>query len=291
MAQIKFGMMANYSPSQENNARLESLFSTASEIGVDSLMINMCVTDELKNELLAQVDTIKGYSEKYGVEINALWASWGGPCFWNFYEGQSTIGLIPPEYRHQRMKIMLNASEVAEALGVKYIITHCGYIPENPLDPIYTSFIAMMKYICNIYKSRGQWFCLETGQETPLTVLRTIKDIGTGNVGVNLDTANLILYGKGNPVDALKIFGNYVKCLHLKDGKWTPDTYEGGYEVQIGEGDVDFPAVIEGLHEHGYRGHFTIEREVESSEEAKRDIKASKQMFMELTSKYEWDPE
>ncbi|MBE6651436.1 MAG: sugar phosphate isomerase/epimerase [Ruminococcaceae bacterium] len=288
MARIKFGMMAAYSHYEGN---FEKMFSDAAEIGIDSLMINIHATDEFKAKMLADAPIIKKYSEQYGVEINALWASWGAPCVWNFYEGQNTIGLIPPEYRDRRMQRVLNASEIGQALGVKYIVTHCGYIPENPLDPVYTSFISMMKYVCGVMKTRDQWFCLETGQETPITLLRTIQDIGTGNVGLNLDTANVILYGKANPVDAIKIVGDYVKCLHLKDGKWPTDGHNLGEQVQIGEGDVDFPAVIKGLNDHGYRGHFTIERERGDTDERKRDILESKNMFMDLTAQYEWDPE
>ena len=280
-------MMAFY----KKNNNFERIFQTAAKIGVDSLMINICVTNEFKKEIFENLDTIKGYSKQYGVEINAIWASWGEPCFWNFDEGQHTLGLIPPPYRDERMQIMLNASEVAEALGVKYIVTHCGYIPENRYDPTYTSFIAMMKYICGIFKTRGQWFCMETGQETPTTILRTIQDIGTGNVGINLDTANLILYGKADPVNALKVVGDYVKCLHLKDAIWHSDTHTCFFERQIGQGEVNFPEVIRLLNEHGYRGHFTIEREVVDNDEIIRDIRASKEMFMNLTAQYEWDPE
>ena len=150
----------------------------------------------------------------------------------------------------------------------------------------------MMRYYChNVFKPRGTWFDFESGQETPVTLRRAIEDIGSGNCGINLDTANVILYGKANPVDAIKIVGDYVKCLHLKDGKWPTDGHNLGQQVQIGEGDVDFPAVIKGLNEHGYRGHFTIERERGDTDERKRDILESKNMFMDLTSQYEWDPE
>ena len=288
MGKIKFGMMANYA---SYATRVEQMFSDAAEIGVDSLMINIHATDEFKANMLANVDKIKEYSAKYGVEINALWASWGAPCFWNFYEGQNTIGLIPPEYRDRRMQRVLNASEIGQALGVKYIVTHCGYIPENPYDPRYTSFIPMMKYLCGTLKARDQWFLLETGQETPVTLLRTIQDIGTGNVGLNLDTANIIAYGKANPVDAIKIVGDYVKCLHLKDGHWPTDGRALGKEAPIGQGEVDFPAVIKGLNEHGYRGHLTIEREIQEGSERNKDILDAYKLIKSYADQYEWDPE
>ena len=36
------------------------------------------------------------------------------------------------------------------------------------------------------------------------------------NVVVCLDAANLIVYGKGNPVDALDVLGKYVRAVHPK---------------------------------------------------------------------------
>ena len=69
-------------------------------------------------------------------------------------------------------------------------------------------------------KELGLAFCFETGQETPVTLLRTMNDIGTGNLGVNLDPANLLMYGKANPTDALDILGRHVKGVHAKDGEY-----------------------------------------------------------------------
>lgn len=290
MSQIKFGVMSTYRGDYADD-NLEEMFRNANSLGVKSMMFCLLANDKVRDDLINRVDEVKGYMKKYDVEVNALWAGWGAPCFWNFYEGQNTIGLIPPEYREKRLQLVLNASKIAKAWGVKYIVTHCGYIPENPNDPVYNSFIAMMKYLCGELKNRGQWFCFETGQETPITILRAIQDIGTGNIGVNLDTANIILYGKANPVDAIKIIGDYVKCLHLKDGLWPTDGRSLGKMVQIGQGEVDFPAVVKGLHDHGYRGHFTIEREIQEGSERNQDIIDARDMIMDLTSKYEWDPE
>jgi len=81
------------------------------------------------------------------------------------------------------------------------------------------------------------------------------------NLGVGLDTANLILYGKANPVDAVDILGPHVRSVHAKDGKWPTDPSKLGDEVLIGQGLVDFKKVFTKLHEFGYTGAITIERE------------------------------
>jgi len=124
-------------------------------------------------------------------------------------------------------------------------------------------------------KANRQYLLCETGQETPVTLRRTIEDIGTGNLGINLDAANLILYGKANPIDALSVFGEYVRNIHAKDGKYPTSGKELGIETPLGKGDVNFPGFIKKLKEIGFDMDITIEREI-SGEEQKRDIMEAK---------------
>jgi sugar phosphate isomerase/epimerase len=111
----------------------------------------------------------------------------------------------------------------------------------------------------------------ESGQETPVVLLRAIEDIGLLNIGINLDPANLILYGKGNPVDALDVFGGYVRGVHAKDGCYPTSGRYLGEEMPIGQGKVDFPRLLAGLKKLGYTGALTIEREI-SGEQQVKDI-------------------
>ena len=69
---------------------------------------------------------------------------------------------------------------------------------------------------------------------------RAIRDVALPNLGVGLDTANLILYGKANPVDAVAILGPHVHAIHAKDGRWPTNPDKLGEEVLIGTGLVDF---------------------------------------------------
>src|SRR5699024_6610823 len=126
-----------------------------------------------------------------------------GPKVWDFYGGQETLGLVPVAYRFARMQNLMNGADFAARLGVTDVVSHMGFIPENPYDPQYAGFIEGMKEVALHLKQNNQYLLFESGQETPVTMLRAFEDIGTGNLGVNLDTANLILYGKANPVDAL----------------------------------------------------------------------------------------
>ena len=142
------------------------------------------------------------------------------------------------------------------------ITTHVGFLPEDPADPNYDPTVEAITEVAGHCKALGIGFNFETGQETPVTLLRTIQRIGLDNLGINLDTANLILYGKGNPVDAVDVFGRYVRDLHVKDGRFPTDGEKLGAETPLGEGCADFATVIAKLKALGYTGPLTIEREI-----------------------------
>jgi sugar phosphate isomerase/epimerase len=182
--------------------------------------------------------------------------------------------VVPPATRAGRVLEYQRAAEFASRIGTPSITTHVGFVPEDQNDPNYAGTVAALREIGLACQSHGLNFCFETGQETPVTLLRTIEDIGLPNLGINLDPANLIMYGKANPVDALDVFGKWVRDMHAKDGRYPTDGKHLGHEVAIGTGKVDFKALIGGLKQLGFNGRVTIEREI-SGPEQKADILAA----------------
>lgn len=224
---------------------------------------------------------IRKECEEQGVEITAFWCGWPGPCVWDFYDGQLTLGLVPAEFRFKRLHTLRRGSDFAKELGVDKLITHAGYIPEDPNHRTYHELIMALRDLVGYCAQNGQDFLFETGQETPVTLRRAMEDIGLKNVGVNLDPANLLMYGKANPVDALDILGPYVLGVHGKDGEYPATGHSLGEEKPIGQGRVNYPAFIRRLKEVGYDGDITIEREI-SGPEQERDIVMGKQFLNAL---------
>jgi L-ribulose-5-phosphate 3-epimerase len=217
---------------------------------------------------------LKDALAKYQVEATAVMTLGPGRMVWDFYNGPLTIGIVPPATRAARIDALKRASDLGKACGIRAVHTHCGFIPENPNDPLYPETVAAIKDIAGRCKANGQTFLMETGQESPITLLRAIEDTGLDNIGVNLDTANLILYGKGEPVGALDVIGKYVRGLHAKDGLYPTDPKKLGQEVPIGQGRVNFSEVIRKLHQLAYTGPITIERETSGAQQ-EADIRAS----------------
>jgi L-ribulose-5-phosphate 3-epimerase len=218
---------------------------------------------------------------KYRIEATSLVVGGPGREVWDFYEGPLTIGLVPRETRAARIAHIKKASDFAKECGIVAVQTHCGFIPENPNDPVYKETVAAMREVAEYCKRNGQNFRYETGQETPITLVRAIQDVGLDNQGVNFDLANLILYGKANPVDAIELLSPYIQGIHAKDGLWPTNPRKLGEEVPIGKGKVDFPRIIARLKELNYRGAVTIEREISGPQQVE-DVRAAKAYLEKL---------
>ncbi len=220
-------------------------------------------------------DVLGGLLQKYGVRATTVEVVRPEPLVWDFLQGPTTIGLVPEKTRAARIEALVGVSDFAKKLGIAQVQTHCGFIPEDPADPLYGQTVTAIREVAKHCESNGQAFLMETGQETPTTMARALRDVGQANLGVGLDTANLILYGKANPVDAVDILGPHIKSMHAKDGKWPTNPSELGEEVAIGQGLVDFKAVLTKLKRLGYAGAISIERETEGPQQVE-DVRKEK---------------
>jgi len=243
---------------------IEAKMAEIKDMGFETCQL-VCWDPSIFND--EYVEIVNKAVENTGIQISEFWCGYTGPKIWNFIDGPETLGIVPTTYRYQRAEELIKGAEFAKKLGVTDVVTHAGFIPEDPNSPDYAGTKAIVSYIAGALLKNGQNFLFETGQETPVTLLRLIEDVGTGNLGINLDPANLILYGKANPVDALDVFGKYVRNLHAKDGCYPTNGHDLGLETRVGEGKVDFKGVFKKLHELGYDSYVTIEREIDGDQQ------------------------
>lgn len=208
------------------------------------------------------------------LRITSLWGGWhSGNSVWNFVDGPKTLGIVPEETRKVRLAELKLDADFANLLGVKDMANHVGFIPEQPCYKEYRGVVDAISEIADYCAKYDISFNFETGQETPVTLMRTMQDSGRSNLGVNLDPANLIVYGRANPIDALDIYGDKIRGVHIKDGLYPKDDYyKLGRQVQVGEGAVNFPVFLPKLIASGYTGDLYIEHEISGRDRAK-DVK------------------
>lgn len=267
--------------------RPEVAIARVKELGMSNCFLNL--DDYIGRFNSSAADQLSVALEKHGVTATSAEIVGPGRLVWDFLDGPETIGLVPAATRAARIEALKKTSDFAKLLGIPRVQTHCGFLPENPRDPLYQPTVQAIREVAVHCAGNGQEFLMETGQETPTTMSRAIVDVNQPNLGVGLDTANLILYGKANPVDAVDMIGSHVRSVHAKDGKWPTDPMKLGKEVLIGMGRVDFLQVFSKLQKLGYQGAITIERET-SGPQQMEDVKHEKLYLERVLAKVRSNP-
>jgi len=231
-----------------------------------------CQLSAAADRVLGTVDPklVCDAAKNAGIAVTSCFLGFQGQ-FYNRDKGPATMGLVAPDFREVRVPLAKRYADFVAEIGVDSVTCHVGFIPNDEKSEVYKGFIEVQREVALHCRKNGQQWRFETGQELPSTLRRAIEDIDTGNLGVNLDPANLILYGMANPLDAAEILGPYVRGMHAKDGV-PPNRDEAlGMETPLGEGEVEFDLLIPRLAKAGFRGPVTIEREI-SGPEQERDV-------------------
>ena len=224
-----------------------------------------------------------------GITVTAVFGGFDGESYADIETTKRTVGLVPEETRDARVQEMKEISDFAKLLGVETVALHIGFVPEDTAGESYQNLIAATRDLLDHVQANGQRLNLETGQETADHLLQFIADVGRYNLFINFDPANMILYGTGDPIEALKKVGHLVRSVHCKDATWAAEDARGiawGAEVPLGEGDVGMETYLRTLDELGYEGPLTIEREIaHDRQRQKADIGQAVSLLENLRTK------
>jgi sugar phosphate isomerase/epimerase len=195
---------------------------------------------------------------------------------------QSTVGFVPLHSRSERIARTKDVARVAASLGITSVAAHIGFVPENRCALAYRDLREAMQDLCDTLSASGQSFALETGQETADALLAFIDDVERPNLKINFDPANMILYGTGDPIEAVGTLRRHMISVHCKDG--VKPTAPGllGTERPLGSGEVNIPAFLGALREADYKGILSIEREEPDFEQRTRDIHVAVRLLRSL---------
>jgi sugar phosphate isomerase/epimerase len=242
------------------DAGLGVRLDVARELGVPTVHLHTphrpSRTPERAAEFLRRLDDL-------GIRVTCVFAGFDGESYADIPTVARTVGLVPPATCSERAAELRKISDFARLLGVDVVGVHIGFVPHDATSGEYREVVAVARRACDHLAGNGQALHLETGQEPADVLLRFLGDVERPNLFVNFDPANMILYGVGEPLPALRTLGRYVRSVHCKDATWSDRPGETwGREVPLGEGAVDFPAYLRTLAEIGYDGPLTIEREI-----------------------------
>ncbi len=194
--------------------------------------------------------------------VTATMISFRGEDYSTLESIKKTGGIVPDANWEFNRGLVAKGAALTRELGAKYLSCHAGFLDVNDAAA-YAKYRSRVQELADICTKEGVELILETGQETAehlAAFLKTVK-----NVGVNLDPANMILYAKGDPVEAVKTLAPWIRHVHLKDANLTKDPGTWGTEVPLGDGQIGLYDFLKALKSNWYRGDFAIERESGSS--------------------------
>ena len=224
----------------------------------------------------------KQATESMAFTIYTVFAAYEGESYADVEAVRNTVGFVPPAMREERERRTLEVSRFAYEIGSPAIATHIGCIPHDRHDPNYVAVLAMVRSVCDAAAQFEQNFALETGQEPAEQLLEFLHATNRGNLGINFDPANMILYGTGDPVEALQILQRHILSVHCKDGKWPAAPGALGQETPLGAGAVEWLKFLRQLETIGYRGPLAVERETDDAAQRLADIRSALALLKEL---------
>ena len=191
-----------------------------------------------------------------------------------------TGGIIPDECWLVNREIAMDAIRKTAEMGVPCLSTHAGFIDHNDKHG-YALFRERMLGLADAAKQHGIELIMETGQETAIELKHCLEDLNHPAIGVNFDPANMILYDKGDPIEAVHILAPWIRHVHIKDATRTQTPGEWGTEVAWGDGEVPHEEFLNTLEKIGFNGALAIERE--AGDQRLLDIKHAAELLLKLS--------
>jgi L-ribulose-5-phosphate 3-epimerase len=189
---------------------------------------------------------------------------------------RATGGLAPDTTWDQNGANIRATALLARELGLKLVSFHAGFLSHDEKDPAFRTMLRRLVATAVAFRAAGVTLALETGQETAPVLAHLLQKLKRPDVGVNFDPANMILYDKGNPIEASRKLGLWIRQVHIKDARRTKVPGTWGEEVAVGTGEVDWPAFFAALRKVKFTGDFVIERE--AGNQRVEDIRTAKEL-------------
>ncbi len=250
----------------------EELAQKVAEIGVSAVQLHL---DPLRTgawDRQATVDTLAAA----GARVVSGRMMMEGEDYSTLDTIRETGGVRPDGHWAKNLEAAHGNAKLARELGLDLVSLHAGFLPHDPADPERPKLIGRLRQLDEAFKAEGIRLAFETGQEDAETLLTVLKELGSDNIGVNFDPANMILYAMGDPVESLDRLAPHVMQVHIKDATRTQVPGTWGAEVPAGTGEVDWDGFFRVIEARGLEVGMMIERE--AGDDRVGDIKVAREM-------------
>lgn len=205
----------------------------------------VCALDPDRCVTAAQRSAVRKACEKRGLAISGFCAQLAGPKTLGGF-GEDDAGL------EARLEKTRRALRFAAEVGSPIVTTHIGPVPHERDSSGYARILKSVISVMKDAEKGGGVFALETGQESAAALKQFIEDVGSPNLKVNYDPANMLNHG---PAEGVAVLKDYIVHTHAKDKH--PETGK----PTVGQGAVPWKEYLAALKSIGYKGWYALEDE------------------------------
>lgn len=238
---------------------LEDCFRQAKSAGFDGIELSFDGEGDLDfNTTQSQAEDVRARADSHGLGLAGLATGflWDHPLTGD-----------DPSKRQKGIAAVDKMLDIAKWLGVDAILVvpgavHVFFLPHMKPVP-YDVALERSKDALSGLVAKAEANKVSIGLEnvwnkfllSPTEMRDFIDGFGSDAIGAYFDAGNVLPFGY--PDQWIRILGNRVKRVHIKDFKISVGTIDGFCDLL--EGDVDFPAVMAALKDIGYDGWITAE--------------------------------
>jgi len=251
----------------------------AKELGFDAIELAIAGKGVLTHQATqTQCEDIVAIAQKIGIEISSVASGESWTC---------SPTANDPDTRNRIIEFTHKALQITKWLGTDAYLFVPGavdvfFLPDAEViayDVCYQRACEALRQILPNAEEAGVAICIENVWNkfllSPLEMRNFIDSFNSEMVGAYFDVGNVLL--TGYPEQWIRILGERIKRVHVKDFKRSIGTAEGF--VDLLEGDVNFQTVKEALADIGYDGYVTAELLPFETGRPKKTAQAMKKIF------------
>lgn len=249
------------------------------EVGVTSLQLGL---DPLIHGAWQLADVQRAF-ESRELTIASGMMGMKGEDYTSLDSIRETGGVRPDAHWPANLAAGQQCARIARELGLSLVSFHAGFLPHEREDPERARLLDRLRQLADVFEAQGVRLALETGQETAETLDEVLAELDHPSVGVNFDPANMLLYGMGDPVEALRRLAPHVLQIHIKDAVRSETSGEWGAEVPVGTGEVDWTSFFQVCDDSQLFCGLMIERE--AGDERVRDMQTARRLVLGIAGR------